>query len=214
MKSISVVLIDDEPLVRAGLAAIIDADQGLEVIGEGDDGAEAIELVGRLSPDVVVMDVHMPGLDGLEATRRLMARQAPPRILILTTFDSDDYVVEALRAGADGFVLKRAQPDELIRAVHTVAGGEALLYPQKIRDMAVRTGQRENLAESVGLSGREQEVLTLMARGLSNAEIAGEMFLGAETVKTYVSSLLSKLGARDRTQAVIRAFESGFVETA
>lgn len=210
---ISVILVDDEPLVRTGLAAIIDADPGLEVIGEGDDGAEAIELVGRLTPDVVVMDVHMPGLDGLEATRRLMARQAPPRILILTTFDSDDYVVEALRAGADGFVLKRAQPAELIRAVHTVAGGETLLYPQKIREMAVRTGRRENLAASAGLSGREQEVLTLMTRGLSNAEIAGEMFLGAETVKTYVSSLLSKLGARDRTQAVIRAFESGFVET-
>ena len=210
---IKVILIDDEPLVRAGLAAIIDSDPGLEVVGEGGDGAEALDLVARSTPDVVVMDVHMPRLDGLEATRLLMDRQDPPRVLVLTTFDSDDYVFEALRAGADGFVLKRAQPSELVRAVHTVAGGETLLYPQKIRDMAARSVRRVDLVSSARLSNREQEVLTLMARGMSNAEIAGEMFLGAETVKTYVSSLLSKLGARDRTQAVIRAFESGFVET-
>ncbi len=211
--TISVILIDDEPLVRAGLAAIIDSDPGLEVVGEGDDGAEALDLVTRSDPDVVVMDVHMPHLDGLEATRLLMSRQEPPRVLILTTFDSDDYVFEALRVGADGFVLKRAQPSELVRAVHTVAGGETLLYPQKIRDMAARSHRAVDLASSAELSSREQEVLTLMSRGMSNAEIAGEMFLGAETVKTYVSSLLSKLGARDRTQAVIKAFESGFVET-
>jgi len=211
--TISVILIDDEPLVRAGLAAIIDSDPGLEVVGESDDGAEALDLVTRSDPDVVVMDVHMPHLDGLEATRLLMSRQEPPRVLILTTFDSDDYVFEALRVGADGFVLKRAQPSELVRAVHTVAGGETLLYPQKIRDMAARSVRRVDLVSSAELSSREQEVLTLMSRGMSNAEIAGEMFLGAETVKTYVSSLLSKLGARDRTQAVIKAFESGFVET-
>lgn len=211
--TISVILIDDEPLVRAGLAAIIDSDPGLEVVGEGDDGTEALDLVTRLDPDVVVMDVHMPHLDGLEATRLLMSRQEPPRVLILTTFDSDDYVFEALRVGADGFVLKRAQPSELVRAVHTVAGGETLLYPQKIRDMAARSHRAVDVVSSAGLSRREQEVLTLMSRGMSNAEIAGEMFLGAETVKTYVSSLLSKLGARDRTQAVIKAFESGFVET-
>ncbi|MGM0697963.1 MAG: response regulator transcription factor [Actinomycetota bacterium] len=211
--TISVILIDDEPLVRAGLAAIIDSDPGLEVVGEGDDGAEALDLVTRLDPDVVVMDVHMPHLDGLEATRLLMSRQEPPRVLILTTFDSDDYVFEALRVGADGFVLKRAQPSELVRAVHTVAGGDALLYPQKIRDMAARSHRAVDVVSSAGLSRREQEVLTLMSRGMSNAEIAEEMFLGAETVKTYVSSLLSKLGARDRTQAVIKAFESGFVET-
>lgn len=211
--TISVVLIDDEPLVRAGLAAIIDSDPGLGVVGEGDDGTEALDLVTRSDPDVVVMDVHMPHLDGLEATRLLMSRQEPPRVLILTTFDSDDYVFEALRVGADGFVLKRAQPSELVRAVHTVAGGDALLYPQKIRDMAARSHRAVDLVSSAGLSRREQEVLTLMSRGMSNAEIAEEMFLGAETVKTYVSSLLSKLGARDRTQAVIKAFESGFVET-
>lgn len=211
--TISVILIDDEPLVRAGLAAIIDSDPGLEVVGEGDDGTEALDLVTRSDPDVVVMDVHMPHLDGLEATRLLMSRQEPPRVLILTTFDSDDYVFEALRVGADGFVLKRAQPSELVRAVHTVAGGDALLYPQKIRDMAARSHRAVDLVSSAELSSREQEVLTLMSRGMSNAEIAGEMFLGAETVKTYVSSLLSKLGARDRTQAVIKAFESGFVET-
>ena len=206
-----VVLIDDEPLVRAGLAAIIDSDHELEVVGEAGDGAEAVELVSRVLPDVVVMDVHMPRLDGLEATRILMSRAEPPRVLILTTFGSDDYVFEALRAGADGFVLKRAQPDELIRAVHTVAGGEALLYPQQVRAMAVRAGRSDNLADTAQLSAREQEVLRLMSRGLNNAEIAAELFLGSETVKTYVSALLAKLGARDRTQAVIRAFESGFI---
>lgn len=209
--SVSVVIIDDEPLIRAGIAAIVDSDPGLGVIGEAGDGSEAIELVGRVRPDVVVMDVHMPRLDGIEATRLLMARQEPPRILILTTFDSDDYIFEALRAGADGFVLKRAQPEELVRAVHTVAGGEALLYPQKIRDMAARANRGEDLVSSAQLSAREQEVLTLMAGGMNNAEIAQAMFLGSETVKTYVSSLLAKLGARDRTQAVIRAFETGFI---
>ncbi|RBP65649.1 LuxR family two component transcriptional regulator [Brevibacterium sanguinis] len=209
--SVRVALVDDEPLVRAGLAAIIDSDPGLDVVGEAGDGAEALDLVRRTRPDVVVMDVRMPRLDGLEATRHLVDLQEPPRILILTTFDSDDYVFEALRAGADGFVLKRAQPEELVRAVHTVAGGEALLYPQKVREMASRAQRRPDRVGAAGLSRREEEVLTRMARGLSNSEIAAEMFLGVETVKTYVSSVLAKLGARDRTQAVIVAFESGFV---
>lgn len=209
--SIRVALVDDEPLVRAGLVAIVDSDPELDVIGEAEDGAEAIDLAARTCLDVVIMDVHMPGLDGLEATKLMMAKQEPPRVLILTTFDSDDYVFEALRSGADGFVLKRAQPEELIRAVHTVAGGETLLYPQKVRDMAARAGRRDDLVRAAQLSAREQEVLRLMARGLSNVEIAQEMYLGSETVKTYVSSLLTKLDARDRTQAVIRAFESGFI---
>lgn len=209
--AIRVVLIDDEPLVRAGLVAIIDSDPDLDVVGEAGDGADAIDLVHRTWPDIVIMDVRMPQLNGLEATRLLVARQDPPRVLILTTFDSDDYVFEALRAGADGFVLKRAQPAELIRAVHTIAGGEVLLYPQKVRAMAARATGREDLVISARLSSREQEVLTLMAQGLSNAEIAGEMFLGSETIKTYVSSLLAKLEARDRTQAVIKAFASGFI---
>lgn len=209
--SIRVALVDDEPLVRAGLVAIVDSDPELDVIGEAEDGAEAIDLAARTCLDVVIMDVHMPRLDGLEATKLMMAKQEPPRVLILTTFDSDDYVFEALRSGADGFVLKRAQPEELIRAVHTVAGGETLLYPQKIRDMAARAGRRDDLVRAAQLSAREQEVLRLMARGLSNVEIAQEMYLGSETVKTYVSSLLTKLDARDRTQAVIRAFESGFI---
>lgn len=209
--SIRVALVDDEPLVRAGLVAIVDSDPELDVIGEAEDGAEAIDLAARTCLDVVIMDVHMPRLDGLEATRLMMAKQEPPRVLILTTFDSDDYVFEALRSGADGFVLKRAQPEELIRAVHTVAGGETLLYPQKVRDMAARAGRRDDLVRAAQLSAREQEVLRLMARGLSNVEIAQEMYLGRETVKTYVSSLLTKLDARDRTQAVIRAFESGFI---
>ena len=209
--SIRVALVDDEPLVRAGLVAIVDSDPELDVIGEAEDGAEAIDLAARTCLDVVIMDVHMPRLDGLEATRLMMAKQEPPRVLILTTFDSDDYVFEALRSGADGFVIKRAQPEELIRAVHTVAGGETLLYPQKVRDMAARAGRRDDLVRAAQLSAREQEVLRLMARGLSNVEIAQEMYLGSETVKTYVSSLLTKLDARDRTQAVIRAFESGFI---
>lgn len=209
--SIRVALVDDEPLVRAGLVAIVDSDPELDVIGEAEDGAEAIDLAARTCLDVVIMDVHMPRLDGLEATKLMMVKQEPPRVLILTTFDSDDYVFEALRSGADGFVLKRAQPEELIRAVHTVAGGETLLYPQKIRDMAARAGRRDDLVRAAQLSAREQEVLRLMARGLSNVEIAQEMYLGSETVKTYVSSLLTKLDARDRTQAVIRAFESGFI---
>lgn len=209
--SIRVALVDDEPLVRAGLVAIVDSDPELDVIGEAEDGAEAIDLAARTCLDVVIMDVHMPRLDGLEATRLMMAKQEPPRVLILTTFDSDDYVFEALRSGADGFVLKRAQPEELIRAVHTVAGGETLLYPQKVREMAARAGRRDDLVRAAQLSAREQEVLRLMARGLSNVEIAQEMYLGSETVKTYVSSLLTKLDARDRTQAVIRAFESGFI---
>ncbi len=209
--SLRVALIDDEPLVRAGLAAIIDSDPGLEVVGEASDGAEALDLVRRTRPDVVVMDVRMPRLDGLEATRLLLGLQEPPRILILTTFDSDDYVFDALRAGADGFVLKRAQPEELVRAVHTVAGGEVLLYPAKVREMASRAQPRSERVSSAQLSGREQEVLRLMARGLSNNEIAAELFLGVETVKTYVSAVLAKLGARDRTQAVIAAFESGFI---
>ena len=209
--SIRVALVDDEPLVRAGLVAIVDSDPELDVIGEAEDGAEAIDLAARTCLDVVIMDVHMPRLDGLEATKLMMAKQEPPRVLILTTFDSDDYVFEALRSGADGFVLKRAQPEELIRAVHTVAGGETLLYPQKVRDMAARAGRRDDLVRAAQLSAREQEVLRLMARGLSNVEIAQEMYLGSETVKTYVSPLLTKLDARDRTQAVIRAFESGFI---
>ena len=209
--SIRVALVDDEPLVRTGLVAIVDSDPELDVIGEAEDGAEAIDLAARTCLDVVIMDVHMPRLDGLEATKLMMAKQEPPRVLILTTFDSDDYVFEALRSGADGFVLKRAQPEELIRAVHTVAGGETLLYPQKVRDMAARAGRRDDLVRAAQLSAREQEVLRLMARGLSNVEIAQEMYLGSETVKTYVSSLLTKLDARDRTQAVIRAFESGFI---
>lgn len=209
--SIRVALVDDEPLVRAGLVAIVDSDPELDVIGEAEDGAEAIDLAARTCLDVVIMDVHMPRLDGLEATKLMMAKQEPPRVLILTTFDSDDYVFEALRSGADGFVLKRAQPEELIRAVHTVAGGETLLYPQKVREMAARAGRRDDLVRAAQLSAREQEVLRLMARGLSNVEIAQEMYLGSETVKTYVSSLLTKLDARDRTQAVIRAFESGFI---
>ena len=182
--AIRVILIDDGPLVRAGLAAIIDSDPGLEVVGEGGDGAEAVDLVTRLRPDVVVMDVHMPRLDGLEATRLLVDRQESPRVLILTTFNSDDYVFRGLACGS-----RRLRPQTRSAGRADQSGayrgrGEALLYPQRIRDMAARSVRHVDLVSSAQLSSREQEVLTLMARGMSNAEIAVEMFLGAETVKT------------------------------
>lgn len=210
--SIRLALVDDEPLVRAGLRAIFDADPSLTVIAEASDGDEVQALVDSERPDVVVMDVRMPRMSGIEATRGLVRRPSAPRILILTTFDSDDHVYDALKAGADGFVVKRAEPDELVRAVHTVAAGESLLYPARIRSLAARTEESGDRLVSAGLSAREGEVLRLMARGLTNGQIAAELFVGAETVKSHVASILMKLGVRDRTQAVIAAYESRFIE--
>ncbi|EID52497.1 response regulator transcription factor [Saccharomonospora xinjiangensis] len=211
-RRIGVVLVDDEPLIRTGLRAILESEDDLAVVGEAADGAEVADLVRRVRPDVVLMDVRMPSVDGIAATRHVLACvPEPPKIIVVTTFDNDDYVYSALRAGASGFVLKRARPEELVAAVRTVCAGDSLLYPSALRRMAARhpaTGSR--LAEA-RLTEREQQVLRLMAAGLSNAEIAGELFLGVETVKTYVGNVLAKLGARDRTQAVIAAFESGFV---
>ncbi|MBC3191383.1 response regulator transcription factor [Pseudonocardia sp. C8] len=208
-----VLLVDDEELVRAGLRAVLDADPGLTVLGEAADGAEVPGLVARLRPDVVLMDVRMPAVDGITATREVLRRPDPPRLLVLTTFGHDRYVYDALRAGATGFLLKRTPPREIVRAVHTVAAGESLLFPAAVRELVAgfAPGGGDRLA-AAGLTAREGEVLRLMARGLSNAEIAAELYLGVETVKTHVAGVLAKTGSRDRTQAVVAAYESGFVD--
>jgi DNA-binding NarL/FixJ family response regulator len=215
--SVRVLLVDDEPLIRAGLRAIVDSEDGLSVVGEAADGAEVPGLVARLRPDVVLMDVRMPAVDGIRATTHLMSTvDEPPKVIVVTTFENDDYVYDALVAGASGFLLKRARPEEIVAAIRTVLTGESLLFPAAIRRLAAHhapTSSGDGLA-SVGLTEREREVLRLMAGGLSNVEIAGELYLGIQTVKTHVGNVLAKLGARDRTQAVIRAYDSGFVTPA
>ncbi|MEU2870130.1 response regulator transcription factor [Streptomyces olivoreticuli] len=211
---ITVLLVDDEPLVRAGLRAILTAQPDIEVAGEAADGAAVLPLVRDLRPDVVAMDVRMPLMDGIEATRAVLRTvAAPPKIMVVTTFENDEYVYDALRAGADGFLLKRADPAEIVHAVRLVAAGESLLFPAALRRLAAARGNERARAamERAALTAREADVLRLMARGMSNAEIAGSLLLGAETVKSHVSAVLAKLGARDRTQAVIAAYESGFV---
>ncbi|MFB7887576.1 response regulator [Cellulosimicrobium cellulans] len=206
-----VVLVDDEPLVRAGLRVILDAEPDLEVVGEAGDGAEVPGVVARARPDVVLMDVRMPRVDGIAATRALLAREDAPRVLVLTTFENDDHVLDALRAGAHGFLLKRARPEEVAQAVRVVARGESLLFPDAVRRLATARPPAGDELRAAHLTEREGEVLRLVAQGLSNAEIAGELYLGVETVRTHVGNVLAKLGVRDRTQAVVRAYESGFV---
>ncbi|MER7487497.1 response regulator transcription factor [Streptomyces sp. NPDC126497] len=215
---VTVLLVDDEPLVRAGLRAVLEAQPDIEVVGEAADGAAVIPLVRQLRPDVVAMDVRMPLLDGIEATRALLRTvDAPPKILVVTTFENDEYVYGALRAGADGFLLKRARPAEIVHAVRLVAEGESLLFPASVRQLAAEHGggggnhAARAVLERARLTEREGEVLRLMARGLTNAEMAARLVVGTETVKSHVSSVLAKLGVRDRTQAVIAAYESGFV---
>jgi len=216
-----VVLADDHDLVRAGFRVILGTEEGIEVVGEARDGIEAVEVVEAAEPDVVLMDVQMPRLDGLEATRRILGTDpaaAAVKVVILTTFDREDYLFEALRAGASGFLLKNASPEELVESVRIVARGDALLSPEVTRRVIARftTGAPTAPVQPTGgrpadLTEREFEVLVLMARGASNAEIAEQLVLGETTVKTHVSRVLRKLGLRDRTHAVVFAYEQGIV---
>ncbi|WP_306338322.1 response regulator transcription factor [Streptomyces sp. KL118A] len=213
---IRVVLADDERMVRTALRAILSAEPGIEVAGEAATGAEAVSAVRDLEPDVVLMDVRMPEIDGIRATEQILRTMSqPPRVVVVTTFENDAYVYEALRAGAAGFLLKRADADELVQAVRLVARSDSLLFPAAVRALAAEYGRAEPAPPAwvARLTGRESEVLRLMAAGLTNAEIAGRMGVGAATVKTHVASVLAKTGARDRTQAVIAAYESGFMKT-
>jgi len=217
---IRVLLVDDQALVRAGFRMILDAESDVEVVGEAVDGREAIEQAALLSPDVVLMDIRMPELDGLEATRRILASgdDSAPRILILTTFDPDEYIYEALRAGASGFLVKDTPPEQLVSAIHVIAEGEALLSPsitKRVISEFVRGGGPKAAAQfpRLGeLTARELEVMKLIARGLSNAEIAKELFVSETTVKTHVARILMKLELRDRVQAVVLAYEAGVVQ--
>ena len=210
---IRVLLVDDEPLVRSGLAAILGAHGEVDVVGEASDGTEVRPAVRRLQPDLVMMDVRMPQMDGIEATSQLVALgTARPKILILTTFESDDYVYQALKAGADGFLLKRARPEQLLHAVRAVAAGDSIVFPAKLRELVGAHGNKSgDRVAAAGLSSREAEVLRHLASGYNNTEIAQAMFLGTETIKTHIGSILSKLRVRDRTQAVIAAYESDFM---
>jgi DNA-binding NarL/FixJ family response regulator len=211
--TIKVLIVDDQALVRTGFRKILESEPDLQVVGEAGDGGEAIKAVALLRPDVVLMDIRMPRLDGLEATRRIVGAT---RVLILTTFDLNEYVYEALRAGASGFLLKDAPADQLVTGIRVVAAGEALLAPsitrRLIEEFAHRPPPNARPGQLEALSPRELDVLRLVARGLSNAEIAGELFLSDATIKTHVSRILHKLALRDRVQAVVLAYESGLLQ--
>ena len=217
--TIRVLLADDQALVRSGFQMILSAQPEIEVVGEAEDGRQAIDLANRLLPDVILMDVRMPTMDGLEATRRLVSFGTAARILILTTFDLDEYVYEAIRAGASGFLLKDVRPPQLVDAIRVVAGGDALLAPavtkRLLERFAATLPEPEERAPALAtLTERERDVLKLVAAGLSNAEIAAQLFLSETTVKTHVSSVLRKLDLRDRVQAVVLAYEAGLVRPA
>lgn len=216
---IRVLIVDDDPLVRAGLSFMLGGAPDLEIVGEAADGDEVAAAVARTRPDVVLMDIRMPGVDGIEATRRIIrdgTASHDPRVLILTTFDLDEYVIEAVRAGASGFLLKDSPPEELTQAVRVVAAGEALLSPKITRALIADYATRPSAPVSPDatlsvLTDRELDVMKAVAAGLSNAEIAAELHLAEQTVKTHVSRILNKLDLRDRTQLVVCAYESGLV---
>ncbi|WP_317620256.1 response regulator transcription factor [Streptomyces sp. CBMA156] len=215
---VRVVICDDQALVRAGFRVLVDTTPGLTVVGEAGDGAEAVEVIRRERPDVALMDIQMPGMDGIEATRRLLGGEDPPpvRILILTTFDLDRYVFTALHAGASGFLLKDTPPEDLLSAIGVIADGEALLSPRVTRKLVAEFTRRPQVAVGANrrldeITDREREVLVLIANGMSNTEIADGLHLSHSTIKFHVSRLLAKLGARDRAQLVIAAYESGLM---
>jgi DNA-binding NarL/FixJ family response regulator len=213
--STSVVVADDQELVRSGLRMVLEA-RGVEVVGEAPDGRRAVELVDGLAPDVVLMDIRMPVLDGIAATREITSRGLPTHVLVLTTYDVDSYVYGALRAGADGFLLKATAPDRLVSGIETVRAGEALLSPSLTRRLIEQHVRGPAPADGVpgalgGLTDREREVLALVARGLANTEIAGRLFVSEATVKTHMNRLLAKLGVSSRAQLVVLAYETGFV---
>lgn len=213
--SIKVLVVDDQELVRAGFIMILNSQADIDVVGEADNGAEAVDAVRRLRPDVVLMDIRMPIMDGLEATRILKASVLEVRVLILTTFDPDEYVYEALQSGASGFVLKDIRPHDLLAAVRVVAKGEALLAPSITRRLIARFAEQlsppATSQDLERLTDRETEVLRLMAKGLSNSEIAEQLYLSPTTIKSHVAGVLAKLGVRDRVQAVVFAYENGVV---
>jgi DNA-binding NarL/FixJ family response regulator len=213
--SIRVLVADDQSMVRAGFRMLLAGEDDIEVVAEASNGLEAVDKVARFQPTVVLMDIRMPELDGLEATRRILATDSAARILILTTFDLDDYIYEALRAGASGFVLKDDPPEQLIAAVRTVAAGDALLSPTITKRVISQFGRvaRPTPPKELGdLSSREQEVFRLIARGLSNAEIGQDLYISETTVKTHVTHILQKLNVRDRVQLVVLAYQTGFVD--
>jgi DNA-binding NarL/FixJ family response regulator len=213
--TIRVLVADDQSMVRAGFRMLLGGEEGIEVVAEASNGLEAVDKAARFEPEVVLMDIRMPELDGLEATRRILSADAAPRVLILTTFDLDEYVYEALRAGASGFVLKDDPPEQLIAAIRTIAAGDALLSPSVTKRVVERFSRIPHVAppkELDELSEREREVFRLVAHGLSNAEIGEELYISETTVKTHVTHILSKLGLRDRVQAVVLAYRSGLVE--
>jgi DNA-binding NarL/FixJ family response regulator len=214
--SIRVVVADDQALVRAGFAKLLEAEHDLRIVAQAADGLEAIEAVLRTRPDVVLMDIRMPRLDGIEATRRIRAREHAPRVIMLTTFDLDEYVYDALKAGASGFLLKDAPPEQLVAGVRVVAAGDALLAPAVTRRLIEEfarhpTPRPAGPPELAELTAREREILTFMARGRSNREIAAQLVIGESTVKTHVGNVLMKLDLRDRVHAVVLAYETGLV---
>ncbi|GAA3959058.1 response regulator transcription factor [Streptomyces marokkonensis] len=209
---VTVLVVDDDELTRTGLRTLLSAKPDLDVVGEATDGAEVVAAVTRLRPDVVLMDVRMPRVNGIEATRRLRTLPDPPKVVVITTFENDEYVWDALRAGASGFIRKRAPAQQIAHAIRLVTAGDSVLFPDAVRRMAVGRPVRRDAAVTAALTGRETETLRLMARGLSNQDIAVQLVLSLETVKTHVGNVLSKLGVGNRTQAVVRAFETGVAD--